>query len=68
MWKYWNCLERLLGGATGDHMGYLYITGSLCPSTSSVLSRSLVFHTLAPSDRDQDRDSQNGTVTITVTP
>jgi len=49
-------------------MGYFHITGSTSPSMGSVLSRGLVFHTLAPSNRDQNRDSQNGTVTKTVTP
>jgi len=49
-------------------MEYLHITGSTSPSMGSVLSRGLVCHTLAPSNRDQDRDSRNGTVTKTVTP
>ena len=34
----------------------------------SVLFRGLVFHTLSPSNRDQNRNSQNGTVTKTVLP
>ena len=49
-------------------MGQLHITGSTSLSRGSVLSRGLVLHTLAPSNRDQNRDSQNGTVTKTVTP
>jgi hypothetical protein len=49
-------------------MGHLHITGSTSPSMGSVLSRGLVFHALAPSNRDQNRDSQNGTVTKTVMP
>jgi len=58
----------MLANATGDHMGQLHITGSTSLSRGSVLSRGLVYHTLAPSNRDQNRDSQNGTVTKTVTP
>jgi len=49
-------------------MGYLHITESTSPSMGSVLSRGLVCHTLTYSNRDQNRDSQNGTVTETVTP
>ena len=49
-------------------MGHLHITGSTSPSRGSVLSRGLVLHILTPSNRDKNRDSQNGTVTKTVTP
>ncbi len=61
-------LGRRLAGATGNPMGQLHIMGSTSPSMGSVPSRALVFHTLAPSNRDQIRDSQNGTVTKSVTP
>ena len=47
-----NGLRRRLAGATGNHMGHLHFTGSTSPSRSSVLSRGLVMHTLAPSNRD----------------
>jgi hypothetical protein len=49
-------------------MGHLHITGSTSPSRGSVLSRDLVLHTLTPSNRDKNRDFQNGTVTETVPP
>jgi len=49
-------------------MGQLHITGSTSPSMGSVLFRDLVCDTLAPSNRDKNRDSKNGTVTKTVTP
>lgn len=47
-------------------MGHLHIAGSTSLSMGSVLSRGLVFHAPAPSNRDQIRDFQNGTVTKTV--
>ena len=52
-------LGRLSCAATPDHMGHLHITGSTSPSMGSVLSRDLVFHTLAPSNRDQNRTALN---------
>ena len=46
-------------------MKQLHITGSASLSRGSVRSRGLVLHTLAPSNRDQNRNFQNGTVTKT---
>ena len=42
-------------------------TAGPSPLTGSVFSRGLAFHTLAHSNRDQNRDFWNGTVTETVT-
>ena len=44
-------------------MEQLHITGSTSLSRGSVCSRGLVLRTLAPSNRDQNRNFQNGTVT-----
>jgi len=41
-------------------------SGTIRNCAKFVLSRDWVFHALAPSNRDQNRDSQNGTVTKTV--
>ena len=41
-------------------------TGSTGPSMGSVFSRGLAFHTVVPSNRDQNRNLRIGTVTETV--
>jgi hypothetical protein len=41
-------------------------TGSTRPSKGFVFPRGLVFHGLAPSNRDKNRDLRCGTVTVTV--
>ena len=52
---------------TADNIAPRRTTGRIEPSTGSVFSRGLAFHTLAHSNRDQNRDFWNGTVTGTVT-
>ena len=55
---YENDLDKTLS----NHMPHRATAGP-SPSTGSVFSRGLAFHTLAHSNRDQNRDFWNGTVT-----